>query len=417
MTSSLRDIAEQRRVLEGRRRDFEPELRARQKTLQELNNRSQLQQTTVVAMIAGTDKEQNAKLALTYLTPGATWEPVHDLRTATDGDGVRLNAFAVVRNTTGEDWGEAQLTLSTQSPTETTRIPELDSLLVGKGGRIPQLLQMGGDSFARANSLYEGQNILYFNTKGGQVFQDAATNYRDNQRRQDVNKAVFTKLQKRGTTAQYATEGRSTVRTDGKPVRIQIGALDLEAEHRIIAAPELSLNAARTVSLVNGRRQPLLPGRVQIYMDGAFLGATETDFVAPGEPFSLYLGVADQIKLSRRLDRRNSDFSQWGDGSRVQASYLVSVENLSGKPVTLELADRIPVSESTDVRVRSVRIEPNGITPDEAGLIRAPVKLEGKGKHTMRIEYAIEYPTNFGQRADAPVKLRRQIEELEIQLR
>ena len=49
MTNSLRDIAKQRRVLENRRRGLEPELRARQRTLQELNNRSQLQQTGVAA--------------------------------------------------------------------------------------------------------------------------------------------------------------------------------------------------------------------------------------------------------------------------------------------------------------------------------------------------------------------------------
>jgi len=75
-----------------------------------------------------------------------------------------------------------------------------------------------------------------------------------------------------------------------------------------------------------------------------FLGLTETEFVAPGESFSLYVGVADEIKLSRTLDKKRSELKRGGQRTKVQASFLVNVENLSDQTVAVQLADRIPVS-------------------------------------------------------------------------
>ena len=70
-----------------------------------------------------------------------------------------------------------------------------------------------------------------------------------------------------------------------------LGEIEIEEDHRwqlthilfrVLAAPEISLNAARTVDLANPGKQALLPGKVSLYVEGAFLGLTEMDFVAPG---------------------------------------------------------------------------------------------------------------------------------------
>jgi uncharacterized protein (TIGR02231 family) len=204
--------------------------------------------------------------------------------------------------------------------------------------------------------------------------------------------------------------------------------VDLAAKMRIIAAPEVSLNAARTAELVHNGRLPLLPGKVQLFAGGAFLGTTDVPFVAPGETFSVFLGVADQVKLGRSLDRKRSSVTWTGKRRRMQASFLVTAENLSDRPLALELADRVPVSETEDIRVQSVRIAPS-VKPDVKGLIKWDVSLGPGEAREFRIEYELEYPAGLqampqampaageAQR-DAPARghLEKQILDMEKQL-
>jgi len=62
----------------------------------------------------------------------------------------------------------------------------------------------------------------------------------------------------------------------------------------------------------------------------------------------------------------------------------------------VRLADRIPVSQTDDVKVRSVKISPK-ITPDEKGLFSWDLELAPKEKRTLAVEYIVQYPTEYTQ--------------------
>ena len=175
------------------------------------------------------------------------------------------------------------------------------------------------------------------------------------------------------------------------------------------------------VELVQSGAQPLLPGRIALFERGAFMGFTDTDFVAEGETFSLMLGVAENIKLSRVLDRKVSSIVR-GSRTRIQVAFVVTVENLATEPARGRLQDRVPVSEDRDIRVFGVDIRPDG-RPDDRGLLVWDVELKPKEKRVYRVAYGIEYPreapAQFKARAAAGAaaapaeELYRQIDALE----
>jgi hypothetical protein len=134
------------------------------------------------------------------------------------------------------------------------------------------------------------------------------------------------------------------VRADGRSVRVPLGRANLKAKKAVVAAPEQSLNAAQTLEMLNDSGQSLLPGNVALYQAGAFLGMTNLDFVAEGEQFAVFLSVADQLKLSRALDKKRSALVR-KQRTQMQLAFVVTVENLSSKATSLKLVDRIPVSE------------------------------------------------------------------------
>jgi uncharacterized protein (TIGR02231 family) len=387
----LRSIVTQRRALEIKRREIRPEQEVLQKQLNDLRSRASLQQTLVLVTLES-PAPAAATLALTYMLPGATWTPVHEVRAeAREPTSLQLLSYAMLTQTTGEDWQGANVSFATQSATKTMSIPQLEAMLLGNVRTAAMVAGGSSSSFSRAQRMFEGQQAAWNNYQNpDELVRDLNSN-RAKQKRQEAQASqIFQKLLARGTSAHFAGGGKPIVRSDGKPVRVPIGQTQLEAKTVISAVPEVSLNAARIVHLTNTGSQPLLPGKVALYQGGAFLGMTATEFVAEGESFSIFLNNADEIKLSRVLDRRKSTMKR-GRRTQVQAAFVITVENLSDRPLTLGLSDRIPVSQNKEIEVYKVRIDP-GTEPDSKGLVNWDVTLNGGEKKIYKVGYTIEYP-------------------------
>jgi uncharacterized protein (TIGR02231 family) len=401
ISDSLRETARARRETTLRQDEIAPKLAASQRKLEEMRSLLNLEETTVLVTLQSS-RPAASTVELTYLMPGATWEPMHELRVGTaDSSAVEVISFAVVTQTSGEDWGRAELSFSTQSTTQSVRIPELEALTLGDTQTATRILTSRMTSFSRAQQAFEGQSGLWNKvhrkaSKAGerlnfeQVYQ---SNMEYLQVAQSKTVRIFQALQNRGTTARFKASAVHNVRGDGHPTRMRIGHSTLESRQRIIAVPEQSLNAARTLEMSNSTSQALLPGKVALYQDGAFIGITDIDFVAQGEDFSLFLNVADHLKLSRTLDRKQSSLVH-KQQSRMLVTFVVTAENLLAEETALTLADRIPISEDREIKVSNVRITPAG-SPDSQGILHWELVLKPKEKREFRISYQVEYPSEL----------------------
>ncbi len=403
ISNALRSTAKARRAVLRQRDKITPEYLASARKLAELKNLMKLEETTVLVTLQSTRKTPTT-IELTYMIPGATWEPMHDLRVSTsDAKTAELISFAVVTQTSGEDWRNAQLSFSTQSSVRSVRIPELEALTLGDTHTATRILTSKMSSFHRAQKAFTQQSQLWnkvhqrksmrTRVNFDRVFQ---SNMQYLQVVQSKTVRIFQRLQKRGTTAHFKAPIAPIVRGDGHPVRMRLGHGTLKTKQRIVAVPEQSLNAARTLEMINSTNQPLLPGKVALYQDGAFLGMTEVDFIAMGERFALFLSVADHIKLSRKLDRKRSALvrKRRRRRNKMQVSFIVTLENLSPKSTVVALTDRIPVSENKAIKIDRVKIS-GGVKPDSQGLLHWKLKLKPKEKRQFRIAYQVEYPSEL----------------------
>lgn len=402
VSGTLRKTAAARRDARLQRELLAPDVAASARNLEELSRLTKLEETTVAVTVQGA-AAASANLTLTYATPGATWEPMHELRaSAADPDSVELTSFAVVTQTTGEDWSHAELSFSTQSSSDSERIPELEMLALGKTQEVSRSVTRQVTSFSAAQKKFEEQNRHWNRMNQAtsrrvsemeQFEQSYTTNLALLERVQSKTVEIFQSLQTRGTTAHFIAKDPAIVRSDGRSIRLRIGSSRIKAQRRVIAAPEESLNAAVTLEMTNKTSQALLPGSVARYQDGAFLGMTDVDFVAKDEDFSAFFSVADQVKLTRELDKHQSSLVRTAR-NRMQLSFVSKAKNLSDRPVTLVIAERIPVSENTDIRVSNVRISPNE-KADVKGIVRWTVTLAPREERELRVSYQVEYPPSL----------------------
>ena len=87
----------------------------------------------VVAQVAGNGP---ATLTLTYLVRGAQWTPTWDLQLQPDTNTVNLSLAGLVAQTSGEDWSNATLLLSTAIPSHAVKVPRLATWKIGVADRF-----------------------------------------------------------------------------------------------------------------------------------------------------------------------------------------------------------------------------------------------------------------------------------------
>ncbi len=67
----------------------------------------------------------NASFTINYISPNASWKPYYDLRSNGFGMPVKLEAKAFVNQTTGIEWKNVDLVLSTNDPYQNSKEPEM----------------------------------------------------------------------------------------------------------------------------------------------------------------------------------------------------------------------------------------------------------------------------------------------------
>ena len=124
LNTRLGQLAEQRQKL--RKQLFELQVEARKLR----PGTSQQRVPRVVARIAG--KPGRHKVELSYRVSGVRWVPSYDLRYDVRSRTVEAAYYAVVKQTSGEDWEAAALRFSTGQPTRVVAIPELPTWTLGR---------------------------------------------------------------------------------------------------------------------------------------------------------------------------------------------------------------------------------------------------------------------------------------------
>src|SRR3954468_4568769 len=147
-------IAERGRILQAevfavsrKRRDLAKELDRLQRELGRLRAtrpRERHRASVEVEVISAGELE----IELTYVVQPARWQPLYDLRLM--GGEIEATYLAEVTQSTGEDWADVALTLSTARPALALVIPELEPWYVGPRPPRPETRTRGAVAGAAA---------------------------------------------------------------------------------------------------------------------------------------------------------------------------------------------------------------------------------------------------------------------------
>lgn len=362
--AELADAASRRRKLDDRL----AELRRRQRELSASAARHSYSAEVLVACAAG----EHATVSLTYVVGGAGWTPAYEARA--DGEtSVTLATYATVAQSTGEGWSGAKLTLSTAAPESDATPPTLSALRVYAEERAApkKTLVRRDEQRQHARSSASAPAGAPF----AEGFAAAA----------------------QGLSVQLAVPTPADVPGDGTPVRLYVGSAKLAATTALRTAPKLAPYAFRVADLVDTAPFPLLPGPVDAFRGGSFLGRTPLERVAQGAKFSLTFGLDERLTVKRTVvDEIQRDAGFFGGTRRFHYAYKFELANHHPDAQVLTLEEPVPVSELDDVKVElEAATTPGHVVDAQLGRVTWTVKLAPGETKTVELRFHVDAPAAY----------------------
>ena len=117
-------VLEQIRKTEFARRELAKQLQAARQELGQVRAKGGLV-TKTVAVDLHAERAGAFELAVSYVVPAASWNPIWDARLDAEKQTMALSLYGSVQQTTGEDWTDVALALSTAQPTQGIEVPDL----------------------------------------------------------------------------------------------------------------------------------------------------------------------------------------------------------------------------------------------------------------------------------------------------
>ena len=338
---------------------------------------SRRKETKSVEVTVEIARAGNLTLELSTVIPQAGWQPAYDVRLAPDAKTAELTFRALVRQQTGEDWKDIDLTLSTAHPATGGAPPELRPWRISFFRPRPLAAPMMSAAPVRAKKAAGMQ----------------AESFRSDNALAEEAPAAF-------ATAQISDEQSSVafhiprpldIPADGTRHGAVVAIEQLPITMEFLAIPKVSPYVFLKSEMVNRAAYPLLPGQVNTFTGNTYTGSSQLKKVAAGEKFDLFFGADDQVTVKREELQQRKEAGIFSK-NRVSYRYRLELSNFRKDPLLVTLRDQLPVPGDEEIKVAldEPSMKPEEIKAD--GTITWKTPLQAGEKKELTFGIVVEYP-------------------------
>ena len=335
-----------------------------------------------------------ATLRVTYAVRAARWTPLYDARLDTGAKDrkptLELVRRAEITQTTGEDWSDVALSVSTVRTARGSKAPELNSLIV----QYPALSRPSAISMpssAPMPATASADRVRQFRLGAGAGDGPLSEKAEEQQAAAEIGAfQVAFKIPARVSLG--ASEGARSVRVSTATI-----APDLAVRSVPVVDPTAFLEA----SFKQGEEAPLLPGRVSIYRDGVFVGRGQMTAAAKDETVRLGFGADDKVKIERTVVKRNEGSAGLivATSKTDERAFKTVIRNGHDFPIRIAIEDQLPVSENEDIQVEML---PSTTTPtatnvrDRRGVLEWAFEAKPNEVRDISFAWRVRWPKDKG---------------------
>lgn len=313
---------------QGSRLDIEIEQLRRR--LAEFASRNRFSQVAVAAVDLPSARE--LAFTITYPANGARWTWLYEARLDTDSSFLELGRKVAVNQTTGENWENVELTITTARPSSRISPPEINSLLVSLDP--PRQRMQESRSLATAAMMSSPSDAAEENSVTGSYLKSSV----------DIDSSAY--------LVDYQIPGTVTVSSGGEQQIFPIDERGIETELVVRVMPEQDQAAYLEARFTLDGDVPVQAGAMQFYRDGSYIGSQRIEGFLPQEEVSLPFGQDERVRVEVLPEEESSDaggtFRRVAVDNRRQRFMITSFHDTAK---LIEIVARVPVSQNDDIDV------------------------------------------------------------------
>jgi len=331
---------------------------------------------------------------LSYYTTNAGWTAIYDIRVNTKTNKVKMVYKASLTQTTGIDWKNTKLTLSTGTPNFGVIAPVLTPwyLQLYVPGLYTDLQKRAAQGNASRNLIqsYSDDKSLAEEVVKDGMGQLKVKGVRD----ETVDPSTlqqYTTLNEGQLNTNFEIDLPYDIESDGKLHSVTIKDQEISCVLKNYAVPRIDKEAYLLAEVADWQNLDLLPGDANIIMDDTYVGKSVIDPNSTADTLNLSLGRDKRIAVKRSLIKELSSLKTSGKESRQLFTYEILVKNNKLTDVNLLLKDQFPLSNIKEVEVK-LEDGSEAMVNLETGVLSWKIDLKPGESRKVRFSYSVKYP-------------------------
>lgn len=285
----------------------------------------------IVSVSAETNTE--VEIILNYVVANAGWFALYDLRAVNTKGPLTLLYKANVYQSTGENWKNVRLKLSTANPTIGGVKPDLPAWYLDF--YQPDYSQKYRRSEARPGAEIPAQAL-----SRDQILVEAETT------------ADFVSIIQTSLNTEFDITLPYTIHSATKPTMVDIGRHELKANYQYAVAPKLDPDAFLMAGATGWEEFNLLPGEANVFFEGTWVGKTHIDPQSIQDTLYVSLGRDKRIAVKRTKVKDFSSRTIIGMNQKETYAFEINLRNNKSEPIVITVEDHIPVSKNSQIEVK-----------------------------------------------------------------
>ncbi len=390
---SYKEINEEKLVLEQKIKELNKEIKVKKRELSSLKGAG-CKTKKVISILFDSQKSQGINIEATYLSYGALWQPLYKVDVPLDLGKVNIVMFSKAQQKTGEDWQNVKLSFSNVIPLKGVGLPSLNSWFLDTRRRSRREVSYRQKSLAKssADSLVPGSHV----DKGlGEWDEEASAGVQAGFAYAEDKELPF--------SFEYEFPKAVTIESKDKQALMPLFSKTLKGEFFYYAVPRT--NPLTFLICRAGSDRELLPGMLNVYFGGRFIGKTRLGEKKAGEKFDLNLGVDRGIKVKREVikDKFKETFFKKLDRQTIirEIAFKITVENIKNESAKIKIIDSIPVSKTDRIEVKDIKITPEPTKKnyqDKEGVLLWELELKPNKTEEINVKFIVTYPKSMPPR-------------------
>jgi uncharacterized protein (TIGR02231 family) len=247
---------------------------------------------------------ETAQFKVSYITTAAYWVPTYEIRCENTTKPLLLSCRAKIVQTTGFDWKDIKLKLSTANPNKNHNRPILYPIFVDfmQPDYYKEQMERRKDNMgyldaekpmAMDKKVEVLQNMAY--TSSGESVYVPSEDFKNGIQVDDNN----VRISEGDLMVEYDIETLQDIESDGKEHIIGVQEITLPAIYNYHSVPKLDCGAFLLARITDWGKYNLLAGEATIFFDDMYIGKSYLNPNVSADTLLISLGIDDKIAIKR----------------------------------------------------------------------------------------------------------------------